>query len=147
MKTLFDPQVRAGIVDRIGRATPEDRPRWGTLTVAGALEHLVQSMKLATGELEVPSRNLPFRFTPLRQLIVYLLPWPKGAPSTQELFRDDPRSVDAAARELSLLVEIFAARERAESWPEHPAFGDLGRRGWGVLVYRHIDHHLRQFGL
>jgi len=32
-----------------------------------------------------------------------------------------------------------------EEWPEHPAFGALSRRAWGVLIYRHMDHHLRQF--
>ena len=32
-------------------------------------------------------------------------------------------------------------------WQEHPAFGRLARRAWGVLAYRHLDHHLRQFGV
>jgi hypothetical protein len=32
-------------------------------------------------------------------------------------------------------------------WPEHPAFGRMSRRVWGVLGYRHLDHHFRQFGV
>jgi Protein of unknown function (DUF1569) len=32
-------------------------------------------------------------------------------------------------------------------WPEHPVFGEMTPRAWCVLGYRHMDHHLRQFGI
>jgi Protein of unknown function (DUF1569) len=44
-------------------------------------------------------------------------------------------------------INGFTARASASEWPDHPAFGPLPRRAWGVLAYRHIDHHLRQFGV
>lgn len=45
------------------------------------------------------------------------------------------------------LLERFAARPPDATWPLHPAFGTLSRRAWGVLGYRHVDHHFRQFGV
>jgi hypothetical protein len=45
------------------------------------------------------------------------------------------------------LMDRFAARGQDGPWVDHPAFGRLSPRAWGVLVYRHMDHHLRQFGV
>jgi hypothetical protein len=49
--------------------------------------------------------------------------------------------------DIKSLLERFAARDEIQEWPAHPAFGQLSRKDWGVLVYKHIDHHLRQFGV
>lgn len=43
-------------------------------------------------------------------------------------------------------LERFATREPTGAWPAHPLFGALSGSDWGVLVYRHMDPHLRQFG-
>jgi hypothetical protein len=44
------------------------------------------------------------------------------------------------------LLDRAASARTTDTWPEHPAFGKLSTRAWGVLIYRHMDHHLRQFG-
>lgn len=147
MKTLFDEEPRRLILERLRRLQPGTPPHWGRMTVDGMLGHLVESMRMATGELVIPSRKLPMRHPPLRQLIVYWLPWPKGAPTAPELLPREEGSVEARRNELAALIERFAALQQERSWPEHPAFGKLGRRGWGVLTLRHADHHLRQFGV
>ena len=47
---------------------------------------------------------------------------------------------------LEQLIERFSASEHELEGREHPAFGKLSAREWGVFAYRHMDHHLRQFG-
>lgn len=75
------------------------------------------------------------------------MPWPKGVlPTLPEMQRTEPAqwSADVAAAE-----ELFtraAARGREAQWPDHAAFGRLSGREWGWLIYKHTDHHLRQFG-
>lgn len=145
-KTLFDPEARGGLLSRVERVTAESRPRWGKMNAEQMLTHLVEAMRMACGELTVKPKNLPLRYPPLRQLIVYWLPWPKGAPSAPELLPSDSRSIAASKGELARLVGVIG-ENTATDWPEHPAFGKLTRRGWGVLGWRHIDHHLRQFGV
>lgn len=76
-----------------------------------------------------------------------MVPVPRGVPTLAEL-RDPVRAgweEDRAA--LHDLIERFAAEDRAGRWPPHPAFGTLSGRGWGSLAYKHLDHHLRQFGV
>ena len=67
-------------------------------------------------------------------------------PTAPELLARSPRDWHADVADLQALVHRFTPRGAAGRWPEHPAFGTLSERAWGVLVYRHMDHHLKQFG-
>ncbi len=146
MKTLFDIFDREEVVGRIEHVTAESKPQWGKMNAEMMLAHLVASMRMAKGELEVKPKKMPIRFFPLRQLIVYWLPFPKGAPTAPELLPSDPGAIEENKRQLAQLIKDVGGRGAMDLWPYHPAFGNLGRRGWGVLTWRHIDHHLRQFG-
>jgi len=145
MKSFFDAPVRQQLLERMSRVTPESRSQWGKMNAEQMLTHLVQSLRMAVGELPTKSKKLPMRYWPLRELVVYWMPWPKGSPTAPELIPSNSESVEQSKSELSRLAEIFVSRK--EPWPEHPAFGNLSRRAWGVLVSRHMDHHLRQFGV
>lgn len=146
MKTLFDERHRNGLLTRIGRVTAESRPQWGKMNAEMMLAHLVASMRMAAGELPTKPKKLAIRFFPLRELLVYWLPWPKGVPTAEELLPSDRGTVEDNKRELARLIAAVGG-SRSTTWPVHPAFGNLGRRGWGVLTWRHLDHHLRQFGV
>lgn len=147
MKTFFDPTMRGDMLSRIDRVTTESRPRWGKMNAEQMLAHLTESLRMGVGELATKSKKLPIRYFPLKHLIVYLLPFPKGAPTARELMPSDHRSVEQSKNEIARLARTFADRASAKEWPEHPAFGRLSTRAWGVLTYRHFDHHLRQFGV
>jgi hypothetical protein len=58
-----------------------------------------------------------------------------------------PGEWTADVRELTGLVDRFATRDRAGAWPDHALFGSMTGDDWGVLMYRHTDHHFRQFGI
>ncbi len=147
MKTIFDEEVRGELLSRLDRVTAGSRPRWGKMNAEQMLAHLVEAMRMALGEFNTRPKRMLTRYPPLRQLFVYWLPWPKGAPTARELLPLDRREIEDSKRELARLVNVIAERPSEAAWPDHPAFGKLSRRGWGVLGWRHIDHHLRQFGL
>ena len=67
--------------DRADCLTVDSRAKWGKLTAPGMLAHLNDSFRMVTGELAVKPKNLPIRYPPLRQLVVYVLPFPKSAPT------------------------------------------------------------------
>ena len=148
MPTFWDTTTRHEICRRVERLTPDARARWGKFTPAEMLAHLNDAMRMATGELQVTPKNLPIRYWPLKQLIVYALPFPKGAPTAPELLsRCKEADLAAEQAEFRIIAERLAAKASSDRWPEHPAFGPLTYRAWGVLKYRHADHHLRQFGV
>ena len=147
MRSTFNDADRSSLIARIDRVASGAKPRWGRMNAELMLAHLVESMRMALGEIAPPSKNLPIRFFPLKQLIVYWLPWPKGSPTAAELLPKETGSLDRSKSELARLLRLLAERASHREWPEHPAFGKLTRKGWGVLTYRHCDHHLRQFGV
>lgn len=147
--SLWERASRAALGDRLQRLTPETKARWGRMTCPQMLTHVNDQLRMSMGELAAARKRVPVRFPPLKQLIVYALPWPKGLPTAPELLvrvADGPVWTEEVAAFPGLL-DRFGSRTEDAAWPAHPAFGPLSRRGWGVLAYRHVDHHFRQFGV
>jgi len=148
MASLWNNDARAALQGRMRQLTPDAQPRWGKMNCPQMLAHLNDSVRMAIGDLPVRSVGGPLRYPPLRELLIYVLPMPKGVPTAPELIaRVDRARWDEEAGAFPLLLERFAARGQEAVMPTHPAFGVLSRRAWGVLTHRHIDHHLRQFGV
>ena len=146
--SMWDPEVRASFAKRITKLSADTRPAWGKLHATGMLAHLNDSYRMCTGELKVRSKNGPLRYTPIKQLIIYVLPFPKGAPTAPELLaRADSASLDAEKAAFAAMVEQLGALRRDAPLQEHPAFGPLTRDQYGALMAKHTEHHFRQFGL
>lgn len=146
--TLFDPKDRQQILDRVSSLTPESRRRWGRMNATQAVVHMADQLQMALGKIPSGRPRGPLRFAPLRWLSIHLIPWPRGrVKAPRELFTTAPGEFEADLRELRDLVARFAAADPNVEWPEHPLFGRLSGRDWGVLAWRHMDHHLTQFGV
>ena len=146
-KSLWSDECRRDLLVRVARLTPDAPPRWGRMTAPQMLAHLTDWMVMAKGDL--PTR--PFKgilsYTPVKQLAIYWLPFPKGVPTAKELITRAPLDWSAERAALCGYIESFEGIHPDGIWPEHPAFGMLTPSAWGVLGYRHTDHHLRQFGV
>jgi hypothetical protein len=147
MKNMFNAGDRAAIIARIDRVMSGAQPKWGRMNAEQMLAHLVESLRMAVGEMTPKSKRLPLRYFPLKQLILYVIPFPKGSPTAPELLPKESGTLDRGKSELARLLRVMAERAHETEWPEHPAFGKLTRDAWGVLTHKHLDHHLRQFGV
>jgi hypothetical protein len=148
MPTIWDPSTRQHFQDRVDRLAPSAKPQWGKLTVAGMVAHLNDSFRMATGELPVKSRWFPFRYPPLRQVVIYLLPVPKGAPTAPEIIaRCGQAELDTERKAFHAWMEQLGHITSGSQLVPHPAFGNLSYKEYGVLMAKHSDHHLRQFGV
>ena len=147
MGTILNESDRAEIESRLRSLSVTSTRRWGSMDVVPMLEHLCLSARMTLGELPVPSANKRvFQVFPLKHLILYVLPFPKGAQTATEL--KPSVAVMAFEEERAALLELLdriAAGPRDGQGPAHPLFGPLTWREWGVLMYKHTDHHLKQF--
>jgi hypothetical protein len=117
------------------------------LDVAAMLAHLCRSARMALGELPVASLNRrAFQLFPLKHLILYVFPFPKGAHTAPELLGPPAGPLETSQSELLDLLSRFGKGPQEGVGPAHPLFGELSRREWGILLHKHVDHHLRQFG-
>jgi hypothetical protein len=147
VKSLWQEPARREVLDRLTRLTPTQRPAWGRFTAPEMVAHLADALRMALGDLPTASKRLPLRHPPLKQFVIYWMPFPKGAPTARELVARRPGEWDAELAACRDLVERFGRETPARAWPDHPAFGRMSARQWGVIAYRHLDHHLRQFGV
>lgn len=147
MGSILNETDRAAISTRLRTLSASSVGRWGTLDVVGMLQHLSLSTRMALGDMPVASVNKrAFQVFPLKHLILYVLPFPKGAPTANELKPITTTSVDEERAELLELLERIGTGPRDGAGPAHPLFGTLSWREWGVVTYKHADHHLKQFG-
>jgi hypothetical protein len=146
-RSLSNARARQALLDRLERLSPEATARWGTMTAPQMLAHLVDWMLMAEGKLETAPKLRPLRYPPIKQLAIYWLPFPKGVPTAPELVGRPPLEWALEQNAVRQHVEAFAQLGLRSEWPDHPAFGKLTAQAWGVLGYRHMDHHLRQFGV
>lgn len=146
MRSLFQPKARASIGKRFNGLSPTATPRWGRMTAPQMLAHCNDGFGLATGEIPTRVRRTWARFPPINYLIACFLPFPRHAPMARELFARVPDEWHVELARLHANMERFAAQDRRAPRPLHPFFGPLPWWAWGLLGYRHLDHHLRQFG-
>jgi hypothetical protein len=114
MRTLLDAADREAILGRLATLTPTSPRQWGSLSVTGMLCHLQESTRMALGEVEVkPRGKKAFQIFPLKQLLLYVVPFPKGAPTAPELLQGVPavgrlHFRNGALRRTSTRITIYA---------------------------------------
>ena len=146
-KSLSDARARQELLDRLERLTPEATPRWGMMTAQQMLAHLADWMLMVSGEIKTAPRGRVLRYPPLKQLAIYWLPFPRGVATSPELIGRAPLEWGIEHASVCQRVESFENLYLKAEWPEHPVFGQMSPKAWGVFAYRHLDHHLRQFGI
>ena len=147
MKSVFNPAVHRDLQERVQRLKPQQQAHWGRMSAAQMVAHLTDYLRMASGELECTPRKVPLRLSPLKEIVLYVLPIPKGVATLPELIARKPGEWTAEIADLREQLNGLVERGGEALAPSHPAFGAMSPRQWGVLVYRHMDHHLRQFGV
>lgn len=147
MPTLHDSAARASLVARLNRLTPTAQRQWGTMTVDQMLWHVNQAFETGLGRNPLPRLNLPVpRF--LLRFFVLSLPWPKGKARTHPMLEAKASYDFATERARTIkLMEESASRPLEGTWPESYAMGPLSGKDWSRLGFKHVDHHLKQFGV
>src|SRR2546427_3530656 len=143
MPSIFDPQVRTAIVDRISRLTPDRKPVWGRFTAPEMVCHVSCGLRQGLGELETGPPTGPLAHAPLNWLLIHVVPWPKGkGQSPPEFLATRPTTWQADVSRLRALIGRFADRGPAGGWAASRVFCRLFRRSWGGLECKHLGHHL-----
>jgi hypothetical protein len=151
LKNWFNQRDAADVLRRLDQLSVTARPRWGTFSPSMLLCHLADPVRVALGEKTALPVRSPIGRPGIAQLVVWVLPWPKSAPTAPEFLpgtgMTPPGSFEIDKRTLVDLLERFSAVPPGGVLADSPVFGHLSRRAWGRLMWRHLDHHLRQFGL
>jgi hypothetical protein len=151
MKNILVPSVQSIVASRIDKLTESTPAKWGTMKVNEMLAHMNDAFKISLGMKAAVNTSNFITHNIVFNVAVYLLPsWPKGEATAPEL---DQRREGTKARDfytevefLKKMMDVFTEREASKLHP-HPMFGKLSKKQWADLLTKHLDHHLKQFGV
>jgi hypothetical protein len=147
MKSLFEDSTRLEIHERILKLTPDSARKWGSMTPAIMLNHITDGLRVAFAETPVTIKK-SFLTTRFAQWLIIdsPMPWPKNTPTAPEYYlKTQPADFEADRQTFLKYLDKFAQGPE-QRWGDHPAFGKLTPQQTAKLNYRHINHHLMQFG-
>ena len=150
MKNLFEAGRAAEVKERIARLGPDSERQWGKMSAAQAVAHCASGLELALGDKLLP-RMLVGRIIGgmvKRKVLGNDEPLRRNSPTAKSLMVQDQRDLGKERERLCGLIDRFATGGAAvcTSHP-HTFFGRLTPDEWATLMYEHLDHHLRQFGV
>ena len=150
MKSLYEASTAKEIQDRMTLLTPKSQHLWGKMNAPQAMAHCARGMELALGD------NKPPR-VPMGYLLGWIVkplalkdeePLRRNSPTIKDLVVQDQRDLTVERDRLSGLIDRFSAGGPAACTTHpHSFFGKLTPDEWAILMYKHLDHHLRQFGV
>ncbi len=146
--SLFDPQGLDAMLARLDRLQPESPRQWGKMSVAQMLAHCQQPLRVALGELPLKRSLIGFLFGRMaKRRLLRAAPWKHSMPTAPEFRITDARNFEQEKAALRMLVQRFGTvGPTGLTTQPHPFFGPLSTAEWQALQWRHLDHHLRQFG-
>lgn len=149
MQNLFDQQTFHSVKERISQLSPSSGRQWGKMNVAQMMAHCRAAFDYPLSGKQAP-----------RMLMGYLVGWmikpktyndepfKKNLPTAAVLKFADERNFEKEKSGLLQNIESFyiMGPGNAGKYP-HPMFGSLKPEQWGKFMYKHLDHHLLQFGV
>lgn len=147
-KHLFQADTYREVCDRIEALTPDAQPVWGRMTVGQMLAHCVEAMRNALGETAQKRQWIGYLIGPLLRAS-YLSARPFRSKQVRTPFPVTETKVFATekARLLQHLQRLHGQGASLCQGAYHPIFGELTPEEWALAQYKHLDHHLRQFGV
>jgi len=147
IKDLFDQAVKQEIIERINKLTVHTQRQWGKMNVAQMLAHVQKPIGIALGTHQ-PKGNFLLRLLgPLFKSGLWNeTPYKQNLP-TDPTFVMTGEEKDFENEKILLLEMIDRFSEANIVSEQHPVFGKLTKQNWTKATWKHLDHHLRQFGV
>jgi hypothetical protein len=148
MKNLFERETLDEVISRLDTLQPSAQRQWGKMDVAQMLAHCSKAMDMATGQANLPRVFIGRLIGPLfKPIYTNEKPFAQNAPTARELVFSTPQDFAREREQLRAKVRQFHQGGEAKCTRHpHPFFGSLTPQEWARGMYKHLDHHLRQFG-
>ncbi len=150
MPTIRNETDRTKLIERLNRLSGAETPAWGKMTAEQMMSHLVQAGDLPF-EASVPDRSTFVSRTFIKPLILHVLPMPKEVKISAEMDQQEkgrkPLGFDTDRALLIESMKKLGDLSLDHECLDHPFFGRMSAKDWALIAYKHIDHHLKQFGV
>lgn len=151
MKNIFEKEVTDNVISRIDALNPQVQPQWGKMNVAQMLAHLNVMYELVYEPEKFPKSNGFEKFLIklfAKSQVVGEKPYPKNGRTAPIFVISDKRDFEKEKIRLqNYITQTQALGASNFEGKESHSFGKLTSKEWNNMFYKHIDHHLTQFGV
>ena len=146
IKNLFDRAVKQEIIDRLNKLTPQSQRQWGKMDVAQMLAHCQMPLGVAVGKHKLKSNFFLRLIGPLFKKQLYNeKPFKRSLPTDKSFIMTEPKDFEKEKQGLVQMINDFSETNMSDE--PHPFFGKLTKDEWSKGTWKHLDHHLMQFGV
>ena len=146
VKNLFDPAVKQDIIARINKLTPESKGLWGKMTIGQMLAHCQVPIGVGLGTNKISRSFIGRIFGPFAKKMLYNdKPFKRHLPTDRTFVMKDEKNFEKEKQGLLTMVNNFSENNLIDQ--PHPFFGKLTKEQWSKGTWKHLDHHLQQFGV
>jgi hypothetical protein len=148
MKNLFEKEAADEVLARIDHLQAASQRQWGKMDVAQMMAHCSAALDMAAGRINPPRILIGRLLGPLvKPIYTNEKPFSHNNPTDKQLVVADQRDFAREREQLKLKIRQFhEGGEAGCTRHPHPFFGPLSPQAWSRGIYKHMDHHLRQFG-
>jgi hypothetical protein len=149
MRNLFEPATKTSIQDRLAALSPGATRQWGKMDAAQMMAHCSVAMEAATGDKPLKQALIGKIFAPfVKKAFLGEKAFGKNSPTDPTFIVADARDFAKEKEHLTSLIARFCQSGPSEAGKyTHSFLGEISGNDWGVVMYKHLDHHLRQFGV
>ncbi|HMT27658.1 MAG TPA: DUF1569 domain-containing protein [Bacteroidia bacterium] len=143
---LIKPEVKASIIARINKLSPQSVALWGKMNVAQMMTHCQAQLRVAVGDEKLNHSIMGMLFGNwARKKLLEDKPFSKNLPTAPSFIVKNQPDFEEAKNKLIGLITRF--NENSITKNPHPFFGKMTIEEWSTGTWKHLDHHLKQFGV
>ena len=149
MHSLFEEETAHSVISRLQKLNEGHKPLWGKMNPAQMMSHCCITMEVARDQKHI--KRIPASYFigfMMKKGFFNEKPVPKNTPTHTLFIRTDDAGIEKERAELIHHIEAFqkGGKDKCTTQP-HAFFGKITQDQWAIGMYKHLDHHLKQFGV
>jgi hypothetical protein len=147
MKSVLDKAIRGELISRISLLNDNSSAQWGSMNVYQMLRHCCLCEELYLGKKIYKHVFLGRLFgkVALKNLLKETTSFPRNAKTGKDFIVTGIGNISEEKNRLVPLISEYG--DYQNPYIIHWFFGKMTAEQVGRFSYKHLDHHLRQFGV
>jgi hypothetical protein len=151
LPNIFDTKVSESIINRINQLTHETQPKWGKMSVSQMLAHCCVTYEYVYEPNKYPAPGFMFKIilkAIVKKSVTNEIPYKHNLRTGPDFLISDKKDFDFEKNRLiEFIKRVQKEGENSFDGRVSHSFGKLNKTQWNNMFYKHLDHHLSQFGV
>lgn len=147
MKSFFEPNAYQELQQRLDKIEENATPQWGKMNAGQMFNHCQAPLKIAVNQSDVKLKPNWLVKLLFKKMLYSPKPFKKNAPTPPEFRSTGDFNFHKEKAELQKWMNELWEDRNNENREPHPVFGHFTKEQWGILQWKHLNHHFEQFGV